>query len=100
MSQNDQRFDQTARVAGLVGQIGCVTGFAAIIIVGLAFGLGRLIDGWLGTSGIFTILFLVGSFPINLYVIVRISLAVLKRAQAPVPTEQAEDSDKPSTTEE
>jgi F0F1-type ATP synthase assembly protein I len=65
----------------VVGQIGCVTGFASIVIIGLAFAVGRFLDSLLETSGIFTILFLLGSFPITLYIIVRISLWALARAQ-------------------
>jgi len=100
VSQNNQQFDQTARVAGLVGQIGCVTGFAAMIIIAVAFGVGQLLDNWLGTGGIFSILFLVGSFPVTLYVIVRISLMALKRAQAPVSGSQVDEQDNSTTTEE
>ena len=100
MTQYNQQFDQTARIAGLVGQIGCLTGFAAIIIIGLAFGVGRLLDGWMDSSGIFTILFLIGSFPITLYVIVRVSLAILKRAQVSESAVQTQETDKPTTTEE
>ena len=100
MSQNNSQFDQTARVAGLVGQIGCVTGFAAIIIIAVAFGIGRLIDNWLGTEGIFTVLFLVGSFPITLYVIVRISLMALKRVQPPESTIAAAEQEQQTTIEE
>ena len=81
MSQNNQDFNQAARTAGLVGQIGCVTGFASIFIIGVAFAIGRLLDSLLETNGLFTILFLLGSFPITLYVIVRISLWALARAQ-------------------
>ena len=100
MSQNNQQFDQTARLAGLVGQIGCVTGFASIIIIAIAFGVGRLLDNWLGTEGIFTVLFLIGSFPITLYVIVRISLLALKRAQAPVSASLDSEKQELTTTEE
>lgn len=100
MSQNNPQYDQTARLAGLVGQIGCVTGFAAIIIIGIAFGLGRLLDSWLGTDGIFTILFLIGTFPITLYVIVRISLYALKRGQPPASGSQGGEQSDPTTTEE
>jgi len=100
VSQSNPQFDQTARMAGLVGQIGCLTGFAAIIVIGLAFGVGRLLDGWTESSGIFTILFLIGSFPITLYVIVRVSLAILKRAQASESAVQTQETDKPTTTEE
>jgi F0F1-type ATP synthase assembly protein I len=100
VAQNNQQFDQTARVAGLVGQIGCVTGFAAIIIIALAFGIGWLLDNWLGTDGIFTVLFLLGSFPITLYVIVRISLMALKRVQPPETTGQVAEQEQQPTTEE
>ena len=100
MSQNGPQYDQTTRLAGLVGQIGCVTGFAAILIIGVAFGLGTLVDSWLGTDGIFTILFLIGTFPITLYVIVRISMYALKRAQAPASASQGGEQNEPTTTEE
>jgi hypothetical protein len=107
VSQNNQQFEQTARVAGLVGQIGCVTGFAAIIIIAVAFGLGRLLDNWLATDGVFTVLFLLGSFPITLYVIVRISLMALKRVQTSptestpsTPAEAAEPALQPTTEED
>ena len=100
MSQNSQQYDQTARLAGLVGQIGCVTGFASILIVAIAFGIGQLLDNWLGTEGIFTVLFLLGSFPITLYVIVRISLMALKRVQQPVAASQAGEQEELTTEEE
>ena len=100
MSQNNQSYDQTARLAGLVGQIGCVTGFASILIIAAAFGIGRLVDSLLGTDGIFTVLFLLGSFPITLYVIVRISLLALKRVQGAAPVGGASEQEKQTTTEE
>ncbi|HSG17578.1 MAG TPA: AtpZ/AtpI family protein [Anaerolineae bacterium] len=100
MSQNNQQNDPTAGLASLVGQIGCVTGFASILIIAAAFGIGTLIDNWLGTNGIFVILFLVGSFPITLYVIVRISMAALRRAQAPASGSQDGEHERPTTTEE
>jgi len=100
VSQNNQQNDQTARLAGLVGQIGCVTGFASIIIIAAAFGIGRLLDSWLGINGLFTILFLIGSFPITLYVIVRISLAALNRAQTPVSSSNDDERSNHKTTEE
>jgi hypothetical protein len=99
VSQNDQ-LDQAARTAGLVGQIGCVTGFASIIIIALAFIAGRFLDSMVDTDGIFTVVFLLGSFPITLYVIVRISLYTLKRANKPAPSIQADTTADKSTTEE
>ena len=100
MSQNNPELDSAARTAGLVGQIGCVTGIASIIIIGIAFAIGRLLDSYLGTDGIFTVLFLIGSFPITLYVIVRISLSAVRRIQPPVTSSQAEETEEKTTTEE
>ena len=82
MSQGDKELDQASNLTGLVGQVGCVTGFVSIIIIGVAFAAGRFLDSTFETGGLFTILFLLGSFPITLYVIVRISLLALGRAQA------------------
>ena len=100
MSQNNPDLDQAARTAGLVGQIGCVTGIASIIIIGVAFAIGRFLDSLLGTGGVFTILFLLGSFPITLYVIVRISLWALARAQRSLSNGQGDENKKDTTIEE
>ncbi len=100
MTQSKQQSDQAAKAAGLVGQIGCVTGFASIIIVGIAFALGRFLDSLVGSSGIFTVLLLVGSFPITLYVIVRISMWTLARAQIIEPPSQPENLPTETTSKE
>lgn len=100
MSQNYTNLDQTARTAGLVGQVGCVTGFVSIVFIGIAFGIGRFLDSLLETGGILTVLFLLGSFPITLYVIVRISLWALARAQRSMADNQAANTEEKTTTEE
>ncbi|MCA9935505.1 MAG: AtpZ/AtpI family protein [Anaerolineales bacterium] len=83
MSQNSQ-ISQTAVLAGLVGQVGCVTGLVAVVIIAVAFGGGRLLDSMLGTGGIITVILMVASFPVTLYAMVRISLNMVQRAQARV----------------
>lgn len=83
MSQNSN-INQTAVLAGLVGQVGCVTGLVAIVIIAIAFGLGRFLDAQFDVQGIFTVLFLVLSFPITLFAMVRISLQMVQRAQRQV----------------
>ena len=80
MSQNPQ-INQTAVLAGLVGQVGCVTGLVAVVIIAVAFGAGRLLDNQLGTDGILTVIFMVASFPVTLFAMVRISLSMVQRAQ-------------------
>lgn len=73
----DDDINQTALLAGIVGQIGCIT----VIIIAIALGAGVLIDRFLDTRPIFTILFLVGSVPVTLFVTVRVSLMAAARAQ-------------------
>ncbi len=68
-------------MANLVGQVGCVTGIVALVIIGIAFGAGRLLDAYLGVQGIFTVIFLLGSFPITLFAMVRLSLYMVAKAQ-------------------
>lgn len=99
MSQRDQ-FDLASRTAGLVGQIGCVTGFASIIIIAVAFFAGRFLDSLFETNGILTVLFLLGSFPITLYVIVRVSLFALRRAQQPTSADEANETGDNNIAEE
>jgi F0F1-type ATP synthase assembly protein I len=77
VSKEQQQIQQTAMLAGVVGQIGCLT----LILIGVALGAGILLDRFLETSPIFTILFLVGSVPINLFLTVRVALSALARAQ-------------------
>ncbi len=54
-------------------------------------GAGILLDRFLGTSPIFTILFLVGSVPVTLFVTVRVSLMAANRAQRLVDKNKTED---------
>lgn len=81
MSQSNVKNQAAVATANLVMRIGCTTSVASAVIIGLAFGLGYLIDNWLGTSPIFLLLALVASFPVTLYVIVRLSLGSMERAQ-------------------
>lgn len=77
MSKDQQHINQTAMLAGVIGQVGCVV----VIIIGLALGAGILLDRFLETRAIFTVLFMVGSVPVALYITVRISMTAVSRAQ-------------------
>lgn len=72
-------------MANLIGQVGCVTGLIAVVIIGIAFGAGWFLDDLFGNERrIITVLLMLGSFPITLYAMVRISLQMLNRANAQV----------------
>jgi magnesium-transporting ATPase (P-type) len=85
-----QQINQAALLASVVGQVGCIV----VILIGLAMGAGLLIDRFLGTKAIFTVLFMVGSVPVALYVTVRVSLMAAARAQKVVDANKAEEETK------
>lgn len=99
MSQKKQPNDYAAAYAGLISQIGCTTSLASIIIIAAAFGAGRLLDNALSTNGIFTVLFLVGSFPVTLYVILRLALSTAARAQRLTNSDQQKDQEHEEETD-
>ncbi|GAB4270807.1 MAG: hypothetical protein Kow0080_15640 [Candidatus Promineifilaceae bacterium] len=79
-------------MANVVGQVGCVTGLVAIGIIAIAFGAGWYLDNLMGNERrIATILFLLGSFPVTLFAMIRISLFLVERAQKQVETIMASD---------
>ena len=81
----------------MVGQIGCVTAFVAIIIIAIAFGIGWFLDDLMGNERkILTVIFLLASFPVTLFAMVRISLAMVGRAQQQV--EKTNHDNKEETT--
>ena len=79
MSQKSSS-EQTVALANMVASIGCATTLAGLVIVGAAFGLGLWLDDIFGTRPILTFVALAGSFPVTLYVIVRISLNAVARS--------------------
>lgn len=80
MSQ-DPNLRNTANLVNTVGQAGCATGIVAIVIIALAFGAGWLLDDLLGNERRFlTMAFLLLSFPVTLFAMVKISLFIVGRA--------------------
>ncbi|CUS04576.2 protein of unknown function [Candidatus Promineifilum breve] len=97
MSQ-DPNLRQAAALTNTVGQVGCVTAFAALIIIGIAFGAGWFLDGYLGNERkIFTVIFMLGSFPVTLYAMIRISLWMMEKANRSVERINQEEKDKTAT---
>ncbi|MFZ1397852.1 MAG: AtpZ/AtpI family protein [Candidatus Promineifilaceae bacterium] len=80
MSDNSQ-LNQTAIMVNLASQIGCMMSASAVIVIGLAFGAGYLLDRFFDTGNILTIVFLVGSFPVTLFAMIQIGLRMQLRMQ-------------------
>lgn len=75
-------------MAKVMGQVGCIT----LILVGVAFGAGVLLDNLLNLERrIFTIIFLVGSVPVALYLITRVAMGTVAKAQEELSVIEAED---------
>lgn len=88
MNQKQQQQINTMSIlAGVMGQVGCLN----ILVIGLALGAGMLIDKFLETSAIFTVLLTVGSVPVALYLTVRIAMTASARAQAQFDAHKMED---------
>ena len=78
----DLKQNQTIATVNLVGQAGCVTGFVAIFIIAIAFGIGWFLDDLMGNERKFmTVIMLLLSFPATLYAMVRVSMFIVGRAQ-------------------
>lgn len=87
MSRKNQA-NQSAAIAGIIGQIGCVT----VVIITIALIAGIYLDRFLDTDRLFTLLFVVGSVPVTLYLTVRISLTAVARLQQPQSTGNTEEN--------
>lgn len=87
MNRQQQDINNTALLAGIIGQVGCIT----VILIAVALGAGIIVDNLLDTRPVFTILFMVGSVPVTLYVIVRVTLSAAARSRA---SAAAEDENK------
>jgi magnesium-transporting ATPase (P-type) len=87
LSQKNQA-NQSAAIAGIIGQIGCLT----VIIITIALIAGLYLDRFLDTGRLFTLLFVVGSVPITLYVTVRVSLTAVSRLQQSKSTGNTEEN--------
>ena len=94
MSKNQQQVNTNALLASVVGQVGCLI----VFIVFVALGVGMALDKFLGTTAIFTVLLMVGSVPVALYLTVRVSLTAVNRAQQKL--EESDEDDNENDMEE
>jgi len=94
MSQSEKRSDNRFNtiLTSVVGQVGCLT---PVIILGALF-LGLWLDQQFETKPLFTVLFIIGSAPVSVYVLYRIvqaATAKLKIENQVIKTEEDLDSE-------
>ncbi|MGH2620106.1 MAG: AtpZ/AtpI family protein [Anaerolineales bacterium] len=76
-SQEPQSPDLPLALAGLLGQVGCVT----LIVIFAALGSGLWLDSQFDTRPVFTLILVLGSVPVTIYLMVRIVLTGMARIQ-------------------
>lgn len=81
-------------VAGLLGQVGCVT----LVLIGVALATGLWLDAQFNTRPLFTILLILGTVPVTLYVMVRMVLGGMSRLQLAA-GDAAETNEQPEEVE-
>lgn len=83
----------TTALAGLLGQVGCLT----VVVIMLALAAGLWLDQRLGTRPAFTLGLVLGSIPLSIYLMVRVLQGGMTRVQPPVPPKGQEDDIGPKT---
>jgi hypothetical protein len=78
---------QINMMMSVVTQVGCGT----VLLIGLALGGGILLDNLLGTGRILTVIFMVGSVPVSLYLIFKIWLRAIEQMQKKEDTQKREE---------
>jgi hypothetical protein len=76
-SQEPRPPDLPLALAGLLGQVGCVT----LIIIFAALGIGLWLDSQFDSRPIFILILVLGSVPVTIYLMVRIVLTGMARIQ-------------------
>jgi hypothetical protein len=95
----DPSLRNTARLANTVGQAGCASGIVAIVIIAIAFGLGWLLDDLMGNDRRYlTVAMLLLSFPVTLFVMVRVSLFLVGRANREIEQSEIEKYERKDNT--
>lgn len=88
MSQiRPEQVRQINMMMSVVTQVGCGT----VLLIGLALGGGILLDNLLGTGRILTVIFMVGSVPLSLYLIFKIWLRAIEQMQKKEDTQKREE---------
>lgn len=74
-------------MTGLLGQVGCLT----VIVILAALAAGMWLDRQFGTRPTFTLILVLGSIPVSIYLMVRVLQSGMNRIQPPGRPEGPED---------
>ena len=77
-------------LAGIAGQVG----FVALLIVAVALGAGLWVDRLLNVRPLFMILFLIGSVPITIFIMIRLALGAVSKIKPVLPPREKTEQTK------
>jgi hypothetical protein len=81
-------------LAGVIGQVGCLT----LVVIGIALGAGLWLDNQFGTRPIVTLVLVIASVPLTLFLMFRVVLTLAPKLQLTV--EQSVGATDETTEEE
>lgn len=90
--QDRKRYWLNLTLAGMVGQVGCLT---LVIVLGAVFG-GLWLDARFQTRPMFTLILLLASIPISLAAMLLIARLVISKIKAGAPIEKTEEKNRVS----
>ena len=83
--KNKTQYALNLGLAGFAGQVGCLT---LVIIMAALLG-GLWLDNQFGVKPLFTILFLIGSVPITIFVMFRVAMSAISRIKPVAPVKSS-----------
>lgn len=84
-------------LAGVIGQVGCLT----LVVIGIALGAGLWLDTQFGTRPIITLVLVIASVPLTLFLMFRVVLSLAPKLELTADTTEAVfTGDEDETTEE
>jgi F0F1-type ATP synthase assembly protein I len=85
--KNRQQYAYNLTMAAVAGQVGCIT----LVIVFGALIAGLFIDRWFSTKPLFTILLMIASMPVTLYIMYRVVDGATRRIRPVVEKNKPEN---------
>ncbi len=79
--KNRQQYIANLTLAGMAGQVGCLT----LVVVFIALFLGLWLDKYFETKPLFTVILLIGSVPVTLFLMFRVAMSAVERIKPTLP---------------
>jgi|CXWL01.1.fsa_nt_gi uncharacterized membrane protein YcfT len=93
--KNNTQYALNLGLAGFAGQVGCLT---LVIIMAALLG-GLWLDNQFGVKPLFTVLFLIGSVPITIFVMFRVAMSAISKIKPVTPVKSNQEKKEENSSE-